>query len=280
MKKICIYFSIVFLLTMNSAVQAHHCYSHYHVTYKDYYEEEINFPDCERHYLINGVHTYYYSNGGRSRYIIGTIFNSDGSVLQTDCKKVRHYIQNGKHYFSFYRDKRYQIMAENGRIITTKPYKQMDEISKGKLLVKLNKKYGVIDLNGNEIIPIKYKTFKNIGNDLYLTKLNGYWGVINSSNKIIVKNENDKISKIHDCFLIKKQGKFGLMNSDGKIICKTECEKIKKLGEYILVKFGKNYSVFDSNGNLLSKKIYKDIRLERNTLEGKVGKVWEEIPTE
>lgn len=200
MKKICIYFCFAILLTMNSSVQAHYCHSHYYVTYKDYQEEEISFPNCQKHYLLNEIHTYYYANGTRSRYIIGTIFNEDGTILQTNCKNVHHYIQNGKHYFSFYKDKHYQIMAENGKIITTKQYKQMDEISKGKLLVKLNKKYGVIDLNGNEIIPIKYKSFKSIGNDLYLTKLNGYWGVINSSNKIIVKNENDKISKIHDFF--------------------------------------------------------------------------------
>ena len=278
MKKFWICFGIVFLLSANNSVQAHYCHSHYYITYKDYYQEEINFPNCQKHYLLNEVHTYYYSNGTRSHYVIGTIFNEDGSILQANCKNVNHYIKDGKHYFSFYRDKRYQIISEDGYAITTQQYKTMNAISNDKLLVKLNKKYGIIDLNNNVIVPIKYNSFKNIGNDLFLTKLNGYFGVINSSNKILVKNENDRISRIHDCFLIKKEGKFGLMNSEGQIIYKTECEKIKKLGEYILVKIGKNYSVLDASGNILSNKLYKNIRLNRNTLEGKINKIWEEIP--
>lgn len=275
MKKILFCSVLAIFLGINNNAYAHHCYhSHAYLVHRDYYENEIDFANCDRHYVVEGVSTYYYSNGTRSRYVTSTIFNTDGSIIESNCKNVRHYIHNNKHYFSFYRNKKYNIISEDGRFISVKNYKSMQEIAPNRLLVKLNKRYGVIDLNENEIIPIKYKSFKKLADNLYLTKLNGYYGMINSSNKTIIKNEYDKISNIFNAYLLKKEGEYGLADKNGKIVVLANCDKIKKLGEYIIVEQGNRYGVFDANANPICPIIYKKIRLERNSLEGYLNKEW------
>lgn len=266
----------VFLLGCDEAL-AHHCHYNY-VTYRDYYQQEIPFHECTKHYELEETTIYYYSNGSRYTYVYSTILNSDGTVLESGCKDVRHFIQNGKHYFTFYKNKKYQIMDENGKLISTKNYKLMQEINKNKLLVKLNKKYGIIDLNDNAIIPIKYKSIKKVGDDLYLTNLNGYYGLLNSSNKVFIKSEFDKITSFHNIFKLKIDGKFGLANAKGEMILFPNCDSIKKLGEYILVKRGKEYGVFDADGTVVAEIKYRKIKFERNKLLlQNSDKTWETI---
>ena len=281
MKKIIFLTLFCIFLNFNIVAEAHHCHSHYYVTYKDYFQEEQNFVDCEKHYVLKETTIYYYSNGTRRSYTTSTIFNNDGSIVIANCRDVKHFIHNKKHYFTFYQNKKYNIMDENGKITSVKNYKTLEEVAPNRLLVKLDKKYGIIDLNENRIVPIKYQKFKKVGEDLFLTKLNGYYGLLNSSNKILVKNEYDKISPLYDTFLLKKEGNFGLANSSGQIILQPNCNKIKKFGEYILVKQGNRYGLLSSNGDFITDIDYKKIKLERNSLFGKTNKnIWEEIKVE
>lgn len=269
-------FCLVLCLVLNvsTSVSYAHCHNHAYLVHKDFYQEEQTFHNCNRHYVVKETTVYYYSNGTRRSYTYSTIFNEDGTVVASNCRDVKHLIYNKKHYFTFYRNKRYNIMNEEGVIVSTKQYKEMQELAPNKLLVKLDKKFGIIDLNENKVVPIKYKKFEKIGEDLFLTKLNGYWGMINSSNKTIVKNEYEKISPIYDCYLLKKYGKYGLTDNKGNIIVEANCDKIKKLGEYIITKNNCKYGVYDSAGHIIADNIYKDVRLERNTLEGKLAKKW------
>ncbi|MBE7713118.1 MAG: WG repeat-containing protein [Cyanobacteria bacterium SIG26] len=244
---------------------------------KDFMQSEEKFLNCDKHFVVKDITTYLYSNGTRRTQVSATIYNLDGLVLESGCSDVEHYIYANKHYFSFYKDKKYQILDETGKINTVKNYKKMKVIVPNKFLVKLDKLYGVIDLYENTIIPIKYKSFEQIGQDLYLTKLNGYYGMINSSNKVLIKNEYDKIKPFYEIYVLKRKDQYGLANKHGEIILAPIYEKIKRCGEYIIVQKGKYYGVFDSTGNQLSPFIYKNIRLDRNTLQGKLNSKWEDI---
>lgn len=265
MKKIFLSLLLLLILGINSSAYAHHCHSYY-VTYRDYFQEEIAFHNCDKHYAIKETTVYYYSNGSRYTYVYNTIFNSDGTVLESGCKNVRHYIKDGKHYFTFYKNKKYNIMDENGRYLSVKSYKNMYEVESGKLLVKLDRKYGIIDLNEQVIVPIKYKSVEKVGENLFLTKLNGYYGFLDSSNKTLLKNEYDKIKPIYNVYKLKLDGDFGMANSKGEMILYPNCESIKKMGEYILVKRGKEYGVYDVDGNVVADIKYRKVKFERNTL--------------
>ena len=272
MKRFFICFILMILSSIYLPSEAHSCSSHYYVTYKDYYQEEQNFINCNRHSLLKETTVYYYSNGSRRTYTYSTIYNQDGSILESGCSNVKHLIYKNIHYFTFYKNGKYQVIDEKGNILTVKKYKQMKEVAPNKLLVKLEKKYGIIDLHDNIVVPIKYKKFEQVGKNLFLTKLNGYYGFTDDSNKIIVKNEYEKIKPLYETFLLKKYGKYGLVNKNGQIILQAEYDSIKKIGEYILIEKNNKYGVLDSAGNIIAEPIYKKIRLERNSLEGKLPK--------
>ena len=272
MKKFVICFVLSLVLTGNTAVQAHHCGSCSYLVGKDYHQEEYTFQNCDRHSMLEETTVYYYSNGTRRYYRTSTIFNADGSVLDSGCSNVKHIVYNKKHYFTFYKNKKYQILDEHGNYLTVKNYKMMNEIAPNRLLVKLDKKYGIIDLNENIITPIKYKKFEQVGTNLFITKLNGYYGMTDNSNNILIKNEHDKIKPLYDVFVIKKYDKFGIVNKNGNIVLQTEYDKVKKIGEYIVVKKDGKYGVLDSTGEIISEAIYKKIRLNRNSLEVKLPK--------
>ena len=280
MKKV-IALLIVSLMLGTNCVYAHHCGSCGHYSYviqRDVAQNEYAFPNCQDHYMLKETVTYVYSNGGRRVYNYYTIFNSDGSVLIDRCNDVQHIIAQDGHYFVIYKNKQYYLINGQGRYISTKNYKEMYEVAPEKLLVKVNKKYGIIDLNENAIVPVKYKSFQLVGPDLYKTNLNGYYGLLSSSNEVFAKNQYDKISKIYDTFILKRQGKFGMADAYGNIILEAEYDKIKKLGEYILVEKDNRYGVFDAQGNMIADVIYKDIKLERNILQGKLPKgKWQTI---
>lgn len=278
MKKIFICLILGYCLSANCSSEAHHCHHYSYVTHRDYYSEPQYFVNCDRHSVLKETTVYFYSNGTRRSYSYSTIYNKDGSILESGCSNVKHFISNNQHYFTFYKNGRYQIINETGEVLSTKKYKSMLEVSPNKLLVKYDRKYGIIDLNENIIIPIKYKKFKQIKHNLFLTKLNGYYGICDSSNNIFVKNEYDSIKQINECYLLKKQNKYGLTNSDGKIILEANYDQIKALGEYIIIKMNDKYGILDSDGNIIANPIYKKIRLERNNLEGKLNnKTWEKI---
>lgn len=257
--------------------EARYCHHSSYLVHKDYYQEEFKFPNCDKHSILKETTVYYYSNGTRNYYTTNTIFNSDGSILESGCSNVKHYIHDKKHYFTYYKNKKYQILDENGELLTVKKYKKMNEVAPNKLLVKLDKKFGIIDLNEKIIVPIKYKKFEQIGQNIFLTKLNGYYGICDNSNQILVKNENDKISALYDTFVIKKYDKYGLADKNGKIILPTDNDSIKKLGEYILVKKERKYGVLDSFGKIIADIKYNKIRLNRNTLEGYIDKNWQAL---
>ena len=60
-----------------------------------------------------------------------------------------------------------------------------------------------------------------------------------------------------------------MANSKGDMILYPNCDSIKKLGEYIVVKRGKEYGIFDVDGNTIADIKYRDVKLERNSLQVK-----------
>lgn len=276
MKKFLIF--LIFIFTIILPVQAHHCHNHAYVTYQDFYQEELRFPNCNKHYLLKETTTYFYSNGTKRSYITSTILNADGTVFESGCSDVKHISYKNKHYFTFYKNKKYQIVDEYGKTLTIQNYKKMKEVAPNRLIVKLNKKYGVIDLQNNIIVPIKYKEFEQISDNLFKTKLNGYYGMTTLNNKVVLKNEYDKIKSLGEIFLIKKYNKYGLVDKQGKVLLHAINDSIKLLDEYVIVEFNNKYNVYSSVGEMISNVNYKKIRLNRNSLEGKnLNNKWETI---
>ena len=192
--------------------------NHRTIVKTDYISDEHNFKNCKEHILLSDTIVTFYSDGTKRSYTKYTIKNTDGTILEEDCYNVKHLIYDNKHYFLFKKNKKYNIMDEEGTIISSKKYKILEEIAPNRILTSLDKKYGVIDINENVIIPIKYKSFEKVGKDLYITKLNGYYGMMNSQNDTFIKNEYDKIKPVYDAFILKKMGKYGLADKNGKII--------------------------------------------------------------
>lgn len=268
MKKKVIILSVFVFLSINTSAFAHSGHSVY-LTHKEMLQSEHGFINCDRHAMVKDTTVYHYSNGTRRISSVESIINKDGSIIETGCKDLRHYTYNNKHYFSFYKHKRYQLLKEDGTKLTLKNYQAMQEVAPNRIQVKLEKKYGIIDLEEKIITPIKYKSIKQVNKNLLITELNGYYGIIDYNNKQLVKPENDKITPLFDNFKLEKKGKYGLVDENGIFIFDTVYDKIEKLDEYIIVKRDGRYAVFNSNGDRITHFIYKKIRLNRNSIEGK-----------
>ncbi|MBQ8887060.1 MAG: WG repeat-containing protein [Candidatus Gastranaerophilales bacterium] len=261
--------------THRPSTYTHHPH-HYHsssssnyIVRSDYIRDEHTFPDCIEHSLIKETTVNYYSNGSKRVHSRYTILGSKGAVLESDCTDVKHSIYDNKHYIVFKKGKYYKIMEGNGNIISTRNYKKLSELSKNRLLARIDKKYGIIDLNENIIVPIKYKSFESANSDLYIVNLNGYYGILNSENNIFLTSEFDKIKPLYDTYIVKKQGKYGLVDITGKLILDPEHDKITSLGEYILVKKAGKYGLLDYSGKPILALTYKKIKQKRNVLYAK-----------
>ena len=172
----------------NTSVSAHcSSSSHAYLIGKDTTKKEYKFANCDKHSVINETTVYIYSNGTRRSYINSTILDSNGAVLESNCSNVKHIIHDQKHYFTFYKNKRYRIMDGTGKTISLKAYSKMEQVDDNRLLVRLNKKYGIITLEDKTVVPFKYQLIRQVGKNLYLTKLNGYYGFIDGSHNILVK---------------------------------------------------------------------------------------------
>lgn len=268
MKKIIVSLLLILSVLNSSTAMAHSC-SNVYLVNKDVEIEQVTFPNCKQHSMRKETTTYLYSNGQKRKLDNSTIFNFDGSTIENNCSNVEHIIFNNKHYFTFYKNKKYTIIDDKGRELTVKQYTRMKEIEPNRLLVRFNKKYGIIDLFENIIVPIKYKSIEKIEDNLYKTELNNYYGFINSDNKIILKNEYDKITQVQNTFIIKKKGKFGLADKKGNIILNAKYDKIKEIDDYIIVKNEKQYKIYNTSGEKLTNKTFKDVKLDRNTLKVK-----------
>ena len=277
-------FAILFFSLFTTIANAHpyayhHTYcsgyhsSHY-VVNREYIEDTVQLPNCKTHSLLSQTTILYYSDGSRRSYTYYTILKNDGSVLREKCLGVEHVVFNKKHYFLINTGKKYEIITEDGTLISKRNYSKMMQLKENRILVKCDKKYGIIDIQDNIIVPIKYKSFKRLNDMLYMVKLNGYYGIIDSNNNKLVKCQLDKITTWYDTYLLKKEGKYGLCDLMGNVIYDIQYDKIKKLGEYILIKKDKKYQVLNPDGNLISNEEYEKIKLDRNVLLGKKNGKW------
>lgn len=244
-----------------------------HLINTEFRKSEHKFPNCKEHYVITESTINYYSDGSKRTFESSTIYNSDGTVIETDCKSVEHIIYENKHYFIINK-KGYKIIDSDGNILTKRIYSRMTKIEPNRILVRYEKRYGIIDLKENIIVPIKYQNISRAGNNIFITKLNHYYGIIDIDNNVSVKNNCEKIKKIHDVIILKRYGKYGLCDTDANIILEIEYDKIKKFGEYILIKKDNKYGILDFYGKEIAPPKYKKIRLKRNELQGLLDNTW------
>jgi hypothetical protein len=241
--------------------------------------EEVRYPDCKEHYVVQETTTSLYSDGSKRTYANNNIYNSDGSVLISNCSDVKHVMYDDKHYFIVKRDKNYEIIDDKAQPVTIRQYSKIQELDKNRLLVKYNKRYGIIDLSEQTIVPIKYQKFDEISHNIFLTKLGKYYGIVDVNNRIIIDNDCDRIKPLFDTFVVKKGDKYGLLDLNTNTILKTEYDKIGKIGEYITVKKNRKYQVYDYSGKLLAPNQYKRLRLNRNHLQGYINR-WVDVLVE
>jgi hypothetical protein len=244
-----------------------------HLINTEFQKTEHKFPNCNEHYVITETTTNHYSDGSKRVFATSTIYNEDGTVVETDCRSVEHIIYNDKHYFIIQKNG-YKIIDSDGNVITKRKYSKMTKIEPNRILVRYDKKYGIIDLNEKIIVPLKYQSMTLAGDKIFITKLNKYYGIIDIDNDVKIKNNCEKIKQIHDVILLKRYGKYGLADLNGQIIYEMIYDKIKKYEEYILIKKDGKYGVADFEGNSISDLKFDKIRLERNVLQGLYGNNW------
>ncbi len=248
----------------------HHDSSSVYIINRDYQKTTQKFPNCDKHYMETETVINYYSDGTRRTFSTSTIYNSDGSVLVSDCTWVKHVLYNDEHYFLVRKNRKYQVIDSEAKVLSKRMYTKMEEIAPNRLLVKFDKKFGVVSLNDDVVVPIKYQKFLSEGDNVYITKLNGYYGISDFENNVLIKNECEKIKPLFDVFVVKKYRKYGMADRYGYLFAEPKYDSIKKLGEYILVKQNGKYGVFDYKGEKICDIKYKKIRLERNRLEGRL----------
>lgn len=262
-----------------------HGHSHHHPNYhnyhsssgshpaylimQDYKKQEVKFPNCTKHYVIEEIITNTYSDGSKRVLTKSTVYNSDGTPIVSDCGSVEHVIYEGNHYFVVRKNKGgWQIINSEGAPLTVKKYSYMSLLKPNRVLVRTDKRYGVIDFWEKSVIPVKYRKFNEISDGVFLTKLNGYWGVVDLGNNLLIPNDCERIKPLYDTLVLKRYGRYGLADLNGKILYEPKYDRIKKMGEYILLKDNKTYRVLDMSGSPVNDKIYGKVRLNRNKLEG------------
>ena len=72
---------------------------HVYLVKQDYKKTEQKFPNCNKHYMEVETRTYYYSDGTVRAINNVTLYNSDGTVLVSDCTRINHILYNNSHYF-------------------------------------------------------------------------------------------------------------------------------------------------------------------------------------
>ena len=253
----------------------HHNYYHssseshpVYIIRTEHEQEQVNFPDCAEHYAITDITTNVYSDGTKRSFSNSTIYNSDGTVFDTDCTSVKHTVYENDHYFIIGKRDGYRITDEDGNVVTSRNYPWMSELEPNRLLVRRDKKYGIINLSDETIVPIKYDKFENVNNRIMIAKLNGYYGVIDYDNNTLVYPDCERIKPFYDTLLLKRYHKYGLASLNGEKIFEPHYDKIKKLGEYIVIKKDDKYGVLNAKGEIIEEIIYKKIKLERNRLRG------------
>lgn len=210
-----------------------------------YQKTEHKFTNCDKHYILTETATNFYSDGSRRIYSNSTIFNSDGSVIEIDCKSVEHLIFNDKHYFIINKNG-YKLINDSGETLTKRNYSFMTKITPNRILVKFDKRYGIIDLSEDTIVPVKYQKMTHIGNGIFVTKLNGYYGILDKDDNILLNNNCERIKPIHDVIVIKKYGKYGIYNREDRLYLNPCMTKLKNSMNTYLLKKTKNteYLIF------------------------------------
>ena len=234
----------------------------------EYKQQKHEFQDCKSHYAITDIKTDYYSNGQRNVYKISTIYNSDGTILISNCQDFEHFIYDKNHYFIIKKQGKYGIYDTSAKVISKKQYSKLQLLKENRILAKLDKKSGIIDLKENTIVPIKYQKIFPTGSDIFITKLNRYFGLLNINNKIILKNDCEKIKKIENYLIVKRYGKFGLYDIQAEKILDIKYDKIKVSNGYILTKLNGLYGAVNIEDNSIINANFNKIKLIRNQLYG------------
>lgn len=234
--------------------------------------DQVKFSNCNEHYAVTETTTNIYSDGTRRSVANSTVYNADGTVLESDCRSVKHTVYDNKHYFLIRKTDGYKIIDDKANIITKRSYSAMTEIEPNRIFVKRDKKYGIIDLSDKVVVPIKYQKLDFVNKRVMIAKLNGYYGVIDIDNEILIAPDCDRIKPLYDTIVLKRYHKYGLTDLNGELILSIKYDKIKKLGEYIVVKKDNKYGVLDYKGEIIGEIIYKQIKLERNKLKGVIDK--------
>ena len=118
-------------------------------------------------------------------------------------------------------------------------------------------KYGYYNYKGKKILDVKFNKIervnkKNENKNYLIASENGKYGVF-VEKKQIIPNEYQEINYNEelDLFILQKNKKYGVADTSGKIIVDIDKDKIFQRGIYIYISKDENKSVVDKFGNIV-----------------------------
>jgi hypothetical protein len=113
-------------------------------------------------------------------------------------------ISDGQVYRALTKSSGWQLLNEDGKIITDKSYQQMDAASES-FVVRSKGFYGMIDIKGKEIIHCVFDSLSLPVNDKVAVKFMGNYGIINFNEDWIIAPQPYPLTVINQDFYLLRQ---------------------------------------------------------------------------
>ena len=142
------------------------------------------------------------------------------------------------------------IDHENGTILITPKYDEVQQFDEGKASVKLNDLWGVIDLNGHMLISPKFTQISFFREDYAAVELNGKWGFINGNGQIVVYPQWEQVKHYSEGYAAVNRGKYwGFVNARGEIVIRPKYLFVEEFenGAAVVILDPDSVSIFNSS---------------------------------
>jgi hypothetical protein len=113
----------------------------------------------------------------------------------------------------------YGIKNKKGEVIVKPIYEDIEPLSEGRLLVKLNNKYGFLNKKGETVIKPKYEAAWSFSEGIAMVRLNGKVGFIDKTDEVVINLKYDSIEYIGEGLAKAKHNHhYGLINKSGRVV--------------------------------------------------------------
>lgn len=255
------------------------------------YEEMMIIPDNKTDIFLC-TYDVNYDTGEYSTKAL----NSKNQEIFTDYTKIEaisNYDENNNLWYEdnvlkVQKDGKWGTINFDGETILKTEYDSIEAIPgvENALLIQKDGKYGVADREGRNILDTNYAEITNLGKTNrsgYIVKDDtGLYGIVDSSKKVILQNQYQKIEKVYgnDLYVVTQDGSQKLINSNGEDVLTQGFEQISAILKtkdqgVIYISNGK-YGVMSLTGEVLIEAQYDNLVEAKSnifiaTKEGKQG---------